>query len=41
MEDREDGGMHTGEVTVHTPFSLSTSYFDVQVNADSIPYIMS
>jgi len=40
MKDREDGGAHTGEPTVHTPWSLATSYF-AQVDEDSKPYIMS
>lgn len=29
MKDREDGGAHTGEIQEHSPWSLSTSYFDV------------
>jgi hypothetical protein len=27
MEQREEGGNHTGEVQEHSPWSLATSYF--------------
>jgi len=27
MEEREDGGKHTGEVQEHGPWTLATSYF--------------
>ena len=36
MEERVDGGEHTGEIQEHSPWSLATSYF-AQVGNKNIP----